>query len=145
VNREEASKVKAGTKVVYDAEVWDFGYVSDTGDCVIYVEGERNMQDAISVPPEMMDLRSVARERVARFAEENPELPPGWEWHPWNGRDDVQIKWRALGPRVSGRQMEAHALLKHEDTPAGCAAVAWRIWERLSGLTRDDVEKIKEK
>lgn len=144
MNLEEAREVEAGTKVMFDAEVWDFGYVGQDGHCIIYVEGERNMQDAIAVDPKLVELETVARARMARFARENPELPPGWEWHPWNGRDDVQIKWRALGPRVSRRRIEAHAKLKHEDTPAGCADAAWKIWERLSGLRREDVARIRE-
>lgn len=140
---DEAQKLKAGTKVMFDAQVWDFGYVGQTGKCIIYVEGERDMQSSIGVEPEMVELETTARERMARFAVENPDLPPGWEWHPWCGRDDVHIKWRALGPRVSGNRLVAHARLEHEDTPGGCAEAAWKLWEHLSGLRREDVRRLR--
>lgn len=138
---EEAHEVEARTKVMFNAQVWDFGYVSATGHCIIYKEGKWSMQDAVHAEPKLVELETVARARMARMVEEQPTLPPTWEWHPWNGREDVQIKWRALGPEVSGRRLEAYGKLKHEDTPAGCARKAWEIWERLSGLRRADTEK----
>jgi hypothetical protein len=141
VNLEEASKVKAGTKVMFDAQVWDFGYVEQTGKCILYIEGKCNMQDAIAVGPELVELKTVARERMARFAQENPDLPPGWEWHPWNGRQDMQIKWRALGPKIGSHRRVAYGKYKHLDTPQGCADAAWRTWEYLSGVTRADYER----
>lgn len=68
-----------------------------------------------------------------------PKLPPKWEWHPNNGRDDVQIKYVALGPVFNGRdRIRAHAEFKEDDTPEGCAKVAWETWERLSGMTQEE-------
>jgi hypothetical protein len=142
VTPEEARKVKAGTKVMFDAQVWDFGYVGATGLCIIYVEGERNMQDSIGVEPELVELETVARERMARFAVENPTLPPGWEWHPWCDRDDVQVRWRALGPKIAGRRVEAYGT--HQDTPGHAAEKAWEIWERLSGLTKKELDAYRQ-
>jgi hypothetical protein len=43
---------QAGEKVVFipDGKTYDFGYYSDSpGGCVIYEEGERNMQDSYAV------------------------------------------------------------------------------------------------
>jgi hypothetical protein len=119
MNLEEARKIKAGTKVMFDAEVWDFGYVGHDGRCILYVEGECNMQDAIAVEPALVELETVARARMARCAKENPALPPGWEWPPRNGRDDVQIKWRALGPTVACRRLKAYG--EHEDSPGAAS------------------------
>jgi len=44
---------KPGDKIIYIPEnkTYDFGYFSKTeGRCVIYEEGERNMQDSYCVP-----------------------------------------------------------------------------------------------
>lgn len=38
-----------------------------------------------------------------------------------------------------------HGEHRHEDTPGGAADRAWKIREHLSGLTRADYEKIREK
>lgn len=65
---DEAKEIPTGssrvTKVVYRDDVYDFGYVSQTGHLVIYQEGECNMQDAVAVPPEDVALLE--------------ELPEGW-------------------------------------------------------------------
>ena len=47
----EENKFKYGEKVIFIPEnkIYDFGYISKTRDAVIYVEGERNMQDSIAV------------------------------------------------------------------------------------------------
>lgn len=71
-----------------------------------------------------------------------PNLPPGWTWHSSNGLPTSMIQYRATGPVVSGRwPIEAHAEMKPDDTPEGCAAVAWGIWERLSGMTRKQLDE----
>ena len=68
-----------------------------------------------------------------------PQLPPGWTWHPENGRDDVMIKWKAIGPVVSGPwPITAYGTYKHEDTPEGAANAAWARWEKLSGMKRPE-------
>jgi hypothetical protein len=77
-----------------------------------------------------------------------PKLPPKWDWHPDNGRDDVLIKYVALGPSVNGGdRIRAHALHKDEDTPEECAKAAWEIWENLSGMTQQecfDAQRLKD-
>jgi len=43
-------RLKRGQKVVYKNAIYDFGYHSQTLDrCIIYIEGEQNMQDSYSV------------------------------------------------------------------------------------------------
>ena len=46
------------TKVRFQEKVYDFGYIGQTGRCIIYEEGECNMQDAIAVRPE--DIEAIA-------------------------------------------------------------------------------------
>jgi len=52
---EEARDIPQGLKVKYRGKVYDFGYISQTGRCVIYEEGECNMQDALAVEPEGLE------------------------------------------------------------------------------------------
>lgn len=43
-------KYKRGEKVSFDGKTYDFGYYSAVeGKCVLYEEGECNMQDSIAV------------------------------------------------------------------------------------------------
>lgn len=42
-------RFEQGDKVRFDGEVYDFGYYVNDERCVLYYEGERNMQDSISV------------------------------------------------------------------------------------------------
>lgn len=66
------------------------------------------------------------------------ELPPGWTWHSNNGKPNQFIKWRAVGPVVSGKcPLEAYGRLKSNQTPEAAAEDAWRQWERLSGVKRE--------
>jgi hypothetical protein len=43
-----------GQKVVFDGKVYDFGYYTAKGGCVLYEEGEENMQDSIAVKSAMV-------------------------------------------------------------------------------------------
>lgn len=55
--------MESGEKVLYDSKTYDFGYYSRTpGLCVIYEEGELNMQDSIAVS--ISDVKPV--EKLAR-------------------------------------------------------------------------------
>lgn len=58
------SKYKRGETVIYLDELYEFGYYTETG-CVIYVQGERNMQDSYAVKlddikrPSKKDLKNL--------------------------------------------------------------------------------------
>jgi hypothetical protein len=41
----------SGEKVIFTPrnEIYDFGYIGQTGKAIIYIEGERNMQDSYAV------------------------------------------------------------------------------------------------
>jgi hypothetical protein len=45
------NKFEYGDKVLFNPEgkIYDFGYISKTGQAVIYNEGERNMEDSYAV------------------------------------------------------------------------------------------------
>ena len=44
-----SKKLTRGDKVVYEGQVYDYGYVGQTGKAIIYEEGCQNMQDALAV------------------------------------------------------------------------------------------------
>jgi hypothetical protein len=48
----EAKSLPEYAKVRYDGQVYDYGYVSQTGKLILYEEGERTMQDAVAVDPD---------------------------------------------------------------------------------------------
>lgn len=74
-----------------------------------------------------------------------PQLPPGWKWHKNNGQPNVFIQWRAVGPVVSGRSaLEAYGRFKHNQTPEAAARDAWKIWERLSGVSKEEWEYLQD-
>lgn len=52
---EEARRLPEYAKVRHKGTVYDYGYVSQTGRLVLYEEGERSMQDAVSVRPEEVE------------------------------------------------------------------------------------------
>lgn len=72
-----------------------------------------------------------------------PELPPGWTWHKDNGKLNVYIQWRAVGPTVSRWPLEAYGRFKHNQTPEAAAEDAWKIWERLSGVSKEEWEYLQ--
>ena len=52
MGKSKQNKFKSGQKVIYlpENKTYDFGYYSQTkGKCIIYIEGERNMQDSYCV------------------------------------------------------------------------------------------------
>ena len=50
-SNEQRINFSEGEKVVFtgDGRTYDFGYIGQTGKAIIYEEGERNMQDSITV------------------------------------------------------------------------------------------------
>lgn len=53
---EQADHLPAGTPVIYQGKLYDFGYISQTGHAVIYEPGECNMQDSLAVMPRALRL-----------------------------------------------------------------------------------------
>ena len=54
------NEIKPGDKVKYkDGRIYDFGYYSSPGFCVIYEEGERNMQDSYAVKLKDIQLANI--------------------------------------------------------------------------------------
>lgn len=53
---QEAFRLPRGVKVWFKQQVYDFGYVGQTGSLVLYEEGEMNMQDAIAVDPADVEI-----------------------------------------------------------------------------------------
>lgn len=78
----DKSPYKEGQKVSFQGKVYDFGYYAGRGDyCVLYEEGERNMQDSVSVPA--YNVQPVAAQPVGEQAQ------PEWALH--NDDDSLRI------------------------------------------------------
>lgn len=122
---EEARQIRVPgrnvTKVLYRGHVYDFGYVSQTGHCVIYEEGECNMQDATAVKPEDLE-----------FATLSPKPPTVQEIADWirrnakakNPQAFQQGAWLAVADAIEER-------FRENDTPEGCADQVLLISEQV--------------
>jgi len=59
--RQYANSLPEYAKVWYDGKVYDFGYLGQRGQFVLYEEGERNMQDSVAVDPDLVEVASEDR------------------------------------------------------------------------------------
>ena len=53
----EALRLEEGTPVVWNGKEYAFGYLNRSEDAVLYLPGERNMQDSFVVPLEQVELK----------------------------------------------------------------------------------------
>lgn len=127
---EDAQWLQLRTKVVHDGSVYDFDGVGNGETAFLIPEGSTNHDGRLRVSLADIKLKDL------------PLLPPKWDWHPSNGRDGVQIKYRALGPQIGRERVVAHGEHQGDDTPEGCARAAWALWEHLSGLERRKGEDV---
>lgn len=72
---DEALNLKEGARVIdSQGKVWDFGYISISGKAMCYRIGEKDMQGAISLPPE--EIRPYPDPSIAEKMEESLHPEP---------------------------------------------------------------------